>query len=255
MKSRLLAGVAAVILALVGAMMVYGYTQGAEARAIEGLDPVTVLVIATQVPAGTPSEELMSFLTTETLPATAVSTSALNDLDSFAGMVTAVDLIPGEQLLAERLIDPSATATIDTVEVPPGLQEVSFAIAPSKAVGGKLAPGDTVGIFVSMEPGALPDEPGAQTTQLVLHKVLVTSVQRAPSATPVDPAATPEEQARAEAEALPGDSLMLTVAVTEDQATRVVFGNEFERIWLSKEPDSAVESPEPITIHDKVLYR
>ncbi|MHA7285396.1 Flp pilus assembly protein CpaB [Arthrobacter sp. MDT3-44] len=255
MKSRLLAGVAAVILALIGAMMLYGYAQGAEARAVEGLDPVDVLVVATDVPEGTPSEELMPFLTTESLPATAVSTSALKDLDSSAGKVTSVALVPGEQVLAERLVDPDDPALTGSVEVPEGLQEVSFGIEPARAVGGKIAPGDTVGIFISMAPGALPDEPEADTTQLVLHKVLVTSVQRAPSAAPVDPAATPEEQARAEAEALPSGSLMLTVAVNEEQATKIVFGNEFESIWLSKEPASAVESPNPITIHDKVLYR
>jgi pilus assembly protein CpaB len=255
MKSRLLAGVAAVIVALVGAMMLYGYAQGAEARAVEGLDPVSVLVVATGVPAGTSSEDLMPFLSEESLPATAVSASALKELDSSAGKVTAVDLVPGEQLLSERLVEPPDAGADGSVDVPEGLQEVSFAIEPAKAVGGKLAPGDTVGVFISMAPGALEEEPEAETTQLVLHKVLITSVQRAPSAAAVDPAATPEEQARAEAEALPGGSLMLTVAVSEEQATRIVFGNEFESIWLSKEPDSAVESPEPITIHDKVLYR
>jgi pilus assembly protein CpaB len=255
MKSRLISGVAAVVLALVGALMLYGYAQGAEARAVNGLDPVSVLVIATQVPAGTQSEELMPFLTTESLPATAVNASALKDLDSFAGKVTAVDLVPGEQLLAERLIDPPDTAASGSVDVPVGLQEVSFTLEPHRAVGGKLAPGDTVGIFISMATGPLAEEPDAETTQLVLHKVLVTSVQRAPSAVSVDTETTPEEQARTQAATLPDGALILTVAVSEEQATKVVFGNEFETIWLSKEPNSAVESPEPITIHDKVLYR
>lgn len=255
MKSRLLAGVAAVVLALVGVMMLYGYAQGAEVRAVQGLEPVDVLVVATEVPAGTPTEELLPFLTTKSLPATAVSTSTLRDLNLSAGKVTSIDLVPGEQLLAERLINPPDPAAAGKVEIPEGFQEVSFNLDPARAVGGKLSPGDTVGIFISMEPGALPDEPEAETTQLVLHKVLVTAIQRAPLASAVDPEATPEEQARAEAEALPSGSLMLTVAVTEEQATKIVFGNEFERIWLSKEPESAAESPEPITIHDKVLYR
>ncbi|MHA7178747.1 Flp pilus assembly protein CpaB [Arthrobacter sp. MDB2-24] len=255
MKSRVLAGVAAVVLALVGAMMLYGYAQGAEARAVEGLDPVPVLVVATEVPAGTPSEELMPFLTTETLPATAVGDSALKDLESSDGMVTAVALMPGEQLLAERLVSPDEASLTGSVKAPEGLQEISFTIEPDRAVGGKILPGDTVGIFISMAPGSLPEDPEADTTQLVLHKVLVTSVQRAPVAAAVDPQATPEEQAKAEAEALPSGSLMLTVAVSEEQATKIVFANEFESVWLSKEPSSAVESPEPITIHDKVLYR
>jgi pilus assembly protein CpaB len=255
MKSRLLAGVAAVVLALIGAVMLYGYAQGAEARAVQGLDPVDVLVVATEVPAGTPTDELMPFLTTKPLPATAVGATALKDLESSANKVTAVALMPGEQLLVERLIDPPDPAAAGKVEVPEGLQEVSFSIDPARAVGGKLTPGDTVGVFISMEANGLPAEPEAPTTQLALHKVLVTSVQRGPSAAAVDPEATPEDQARTEASALPGEQLILTLAVSEEQATKIVFGNEFERIWLSKEPASATESPEPITIHDKVLYR
>ncbi|BBE23616.1 hypothetical protein MN0502_24990 [Arthrobacter sp. MN05-02] len=255
MKSRLLAGVAAVVLALIGAMMLFGYAQNAEARAVEGLEPVDVLVVAAAVPAGTPSEDLMPFLTTQSLPATAVNGSALKNLDSSAGKVTAVDLVPGEQLLTERLVEPGNIDLTGRPPVPEGLQEVSFALEPHRAVGGSIEAGDTVGIFISMEPGVRPAGSELESTQLVLHKVLVTAVQRAAVEAEIDPAAAPEEQARAQAEALPSGSLLLTVAVTEDQATRLVFGNEFGLVWLSKEPTTATESPEPITIGNKDLYR
>ncbi|MHA7281429.1 Flp pilus assembly protein CpaB [Arthrobacter sp. TMS2-4] len=254
MKSRLLAGVAAVVLALIGAMMLYGYAQGAEARAVEGLEPVDVLVVATVVPAGTPAEELMPFLTTKSLPATAVGESALRDLESSAGKITAVELMPGEQLIAERLVDPDDAAVTGSVDVPEGLQEVSFTIEPDRAVGGKIAPGDTIGMFISLETGGLEEEPDVSTTKLALHKILVTSVQRAPTAVAVDPAADPEVQARAEAEALPSGSLMLTVAVDTDQATRIVHANQNATLWLSKETTATVEGDSPI-IQNKELYR
>ncbi|TKV29508.1 Flp pilus assembly protein CpaB [Arthrobacter sp. NamB2] len=254
MKSRLLAGVAAVVLALVGAMMLFGYAQGAEARAVEGLNPVDVLVVATAVPAGTTAEELMPFLTTQSLPATAVSPSTLKDLEASKGKVTAVDLMPGEQVLAERLVDPKDAATAASVDVPEGLQEVSFTIEPDRAVGGRLAPGDTVGIFIGLGSGGLEDEPDVPTTKLALHRILVTSVQRAPAAVAVDPAATPEEQARAEAEALPSGSLMLTVAVDTAQATKIVHANQNASLWLSKETAATVEGDSPI-IQNKELYR
>ncbi len=253
MKSRLISGVAAVVLALVGAMMLYGYAQGAEARAVEGLDPVDVLVVATAVPAGTPSEELMPFLTMQSLPTTAVGTSALRDLESSTGKVTAVELMPGEQLLAERLVDPNDAAVTGSVEAPEGLQEVSFTIEPDRAVGGKIVPGDTIGIFISMESGGL-EADDVPTTKLALHKVLVTSVQRAPTAVAVDPAADPEAQARAEAEALPSGSLMLTVAVDTAQATKIVHANQNATLWLSKETAATVEGDSPI-IQNKELYR
>lgn len=254
MKSRLLAGVAAVVLALVGAMMLYGYAQGAEARAVEGLDPVDVLVVATAVPAGTPTAELMPFLTTQQLPATAVGATALKDLDASAGKVTAVELMPGEQLLTERLVDPEDASLTGSVEVPEGLQEVSFTIEPDRAVGGRIAPGDTVGVFISLESGGLEQDAEAPTTKLALHKVLVTSVQRAPTAVAADPAADPEAQARAEAEALPSGSLMLTVAVDTADATRIVHANQNATLWLSKETAATVEGDSPI-IQNKELYR
>ena len=254
MKSRLLAGVAAVVLALVGAMMLYGYAQGAEARAVEGLDPVDVLVVATAVPAGTTTEELLPFLTTQSLPATAVGASALENLDAVAGMVTAVDLVPGEQLLSERLITPEDAAGAGRVEVPEGLQEVSFTIEPDRAVGGRIAPGDTVGIFISLESGGLEETADVSTTKLALHKVLLTSVQRTPIAVDADPAADPEEQARAEAEALPSGSLMLTVAVDTAQATKIVHANQNGTLWLSRETVATVEGDSPV-IENKELYR
>ncbi|WP_247826898.1 Flp pilus assembly protein CpaB [Arthrobacter antioxidans] len=254
MKSRLLAGLAAVVLALVGALMLFGYAQGAEARAVEGLDPVDVLVVATAIPAGTPAEELQPFLTTKALPATAVGASALKDLDSSAGTVTAVELMPGEQLLAERLVDPDDAAVTGSVDVPEGLQEVSFTIEPDRAVGGRIAPGDTVGVFISLEAGGLEEAPDAPTTQLALHKILVTSVQRAPTAVAVDPAADPEAQARAEAEALPSGSLMLTIAVDTAQATKIVHANQNATLWLSKETAATVEGDSPI-LQNKELYR
>lgn len=138
--------------------------------------------------------------------------------------------------------------------MPDGLQEVSFTIEPDRAVGGKITPGDTVGIFVSLESGGLEETPDVPTTKLALHKILVTSVQRAPTAAAVDPVADPEAQARAEAEALPSGSLMLTVAVDTAQATKIVHANQNATLWLSKESDTTIEGDSPI-VENKELYR
>ncbi|MBG6216400.1 pilus assembly protein CpaB [Arthrobacter sp. CAN_A6] len=255
MKSRLIAGVAAVVLALIGAVLVYGYAQAADNRAVQGLDPIPVLVIQQPVPAGTTVAELTPFLTTESLPSNAVPEGALKDLASSEGLVTAVDLLPGEQLLAERLVDPAEGPASGSVDVPAGLQEVSFSLEPQRVAGGKVTPGDYVGVFISMESGGLEDSPEEKTTKLVLNKILVTSVQRAPTAVaPADPAADPEEVARAEAEALPTGSLMLTVAVDSDQATKIIYANENASLWLSKQPLDTPEGDSPV-MQDKELYR
>jgi pilus assembly protein CpaB len=242
-KSRMLAGVVAVLLALVGAVIMVTYAQGADQRAVKSLDPVDVLVVKTTVPAGTPVEAMKASVTVEQLPGTAVGKTALKTLDDSTGRVAAVDLIPGEQLVAERLVAPEDLKTSGSVKVPAGLQEVSFQLEPQRVVGGRLEPGDHVGVFISMTAGGLESKPG-ETTQLSMHKVLVTAVQRAPEGAAAKPA--PSATAGAEADPrdinLPTGSLMITVAVNDVNADKVVFASEFATIWLSKEPLDAQDS-------------
>ena len=122
MKSRLLAGVAAVVLAVVGAILVVSYASGADARAVKNLEPLDVLIVAKPAPAGTSVESLLPFLTSQKLPGTAVAKSALASLDGQAGKVTAVDLLPGEQLVAERLAAPETIKSSGgAIPVPEGL--------------------------------------------------------------------------------------------------------------------------------------
>lgn len=246
MKSRLLAGVAAVVLAIVGAMLVVSYAQGADQRAVKNLEPVAVLIVKTAIPAGTPVESMTTSVATEQLPAAAVTASSLKSLDDSKGKVAAVDLVPGEQLVTERLVEPEDLKVAGSVEIPVGLQEVSFQLEPDRVVGGRLAPGDHVGVFVSMDEGGLEDKADKETTKLTVRKALVTAVQRAPEAAPTA-APTPAESADPNAAdprdtTLPVGSLMLTVAVNDVDAAKIIFAAEYAKMWLSKEPLDAKES-------------
>jgi pilus assembly protein CpaB len=243
LKSRLLAGIAALVLAIVGAILVISYAQGADSRAVQNLEPVSVIVVQKAVPAGTPVATLPAFVTSQELPGKAVSKSALKNLDGQVGKVTAVELLPGEQLVAERLVEPEAVKSSGTVKVPDGLQEISFQLDPQRVVGGKVAAGDYVGVFISMKAGGIEAKPDKETTQLAIHKVLVTGVQRAPtpSATP-QPSASASATGPAEDTSLPTGMLLLTVAVNDVNASKIVFASEFATLWLSKEPLNAKES-------------
>ncbi|WP_314191521.1 RcpC/CpaB family pilus assembly protein [uncultured Arthrobacter sp.] len=258
MKSRLLAGAAAVVLALVGAMLVIQYAQGADQRAVQNLEPVAVLVVKTAIPAGTPVESMTASLATEQVPASAVTGSSLKSLDASKGKVAAVDLVPGEQLVAERLVAPEDVNTSGAVEVPAGLQEVSFQLEPDRVVGGRLAPSDHVGIFINLDKGGLEDKLDAETTKLAVRKALVTAVQRAPqAAATAQPATTASADPNApdpQDTTLPTGSLMLTVAVSDVDAAKIVFAAEFGKIWLSKEPTNAKDSG-PRIIQRSEVYK
>ena len=149
-----------------------------------------------------------------------------------------VDLLPGEQLLAGRFERPDDLQAPGTVAVPAGLQEVSVLLEPQRAVGGRLAAGDTVGVFVS-----LPRD-GTRRPHAVLHDVLVTQVQGAPAPPPGE-ATTETASAGA---AAPSASLLVTLAVTAAEAETVVFGVEHGTSgspWSPTAPTPAAPRPRP----------
>ena len=230
---RIVAALAALLLLVVGTVVLLAYVNGADARALAGVRTVGVLVADQPIPAGTAGDQLASLVRTEAVPAKTAVAGRVTDLASLAGRVATVEILPGEQLLAARFGRPDDLQAPGTVAVPAGLQEVSVLLEPQRAVGGRLAAGDTVGVVVSQT-----DATGVPATHAVLHKVLVTQVQGAPA--PVDPAAEKEDPATASSgTAVPSASLMVTLAVTAAQAEAVVFGVEHGSLWLSLEPDGA----------------
>ncbi|XAS63348.1 Flp pilus assembly protein CpaB [Pseudarthrobacter sp. So.54] len=227
MKSRVLALVAAAVLAIAGSFLLIAYTNGAEQRALAGVQTVDVLIVSAAVPAGTPADVVLQSATTQEVPAKARPADAVTDPAALGGLVTTVDLVPGEQLLSTRFRDPATTQEPGSITVPAGMQEVSILLEPQRSVGGLLQAGDTVGVFISL---AAPPE----TTHLTLHKVLVTAVQGAAAAATKDPATGAGTGAASK-------SVMVTLALTAANAEKLVYGQEFGTIWLSDEPATAGE--------------
>ncbi len=238
MKSRILAGVVALVAAVIGAILVFSYATGADQRAMSRLNPVTVLVVQKKIPAGTPVSELGELVKAERLPGASVPNTALEHLNDSQGKITAIDLAPGEQLLAQRLVDPADLETPGMVDVPEGFQTITIALEPQRVVGGQITAGDTVGVFASF--GEKPDVPAI--TQRLFHKVLVTRIQRAEVASESE-SESPAAANAARDNALPTGTMMVTLALRDVSSAKVVFASEFGTVWLSKEPADAQEDP------------
>lgn len=247
MKSRMLAGAAAVVLAIIGAVLIVTYAQGADQRAMKDMDPTGVLVVTKAVPAGSSLDIVRASVVVQQVPATAVSKTALKDLDQSAGKVAAVDLVPGEQLLAERLVAPADAKTSGAPKVPAGLQEVTFELEPKMVVGGRLEAGDHVAIGFNFAGGADKSKPAEPTTQLALRKVLVTAVQRA-----AQPTAKPTDGTNPQDTTLPQGSFIVTVAVSDVDASKIIFTTINGSLWLTKEPLDAQDNGGFIARKDNV---
>ena len=242
---RLIAAIAAMLLAGVGAVLLLSYVGTADQRAMAGMEITQVLVVEKPIAKGTPGEKLTGLVKVKSLPVKAVAPGTVSNLQPISGRVATTDLVPGEQLLASRFIDPALLVDPKEVKIPKGMQELSIALESQRVLGGDIQPGATVGVFISLPKE---DERPAQTN-LVLHKGLVTGVEGGTSS------AKGEEGGEAEGSiGLPDGSLMVTLAVTARNAEKIVFGAEHGKIWLSLEPSSAAVAGTRV-LTEKDLYK
>ncbi|MCH8566097.1 Flp pilus assembly protein CpaB [Nesterenkonia sp. LB17] len=235
MSRRLIAALAAVVLAALAAVLVISYVNQADDRAMADMSPETVMVVTEAVPEGTPVEEMGEFVGTDEVPSAAVVPAGIGSLEEVAGQVTIAPLYPGEQLVAERFASPEDLEGAGEVEIPQGFHEITVQLPTTRVVGGHLNPGDTVGFFVSLT------EP--QETQLTLQKVLVTRVQGGVTET--------VEEDGTETTTPAADTLMVTLAVEATDAKIVAHAAEFHGIWLSLEPEDGPEDDtDPVEVQD-----
>jgi pilus assembly protein CpaB len=254
--------VVAVALAAGGTLLLVGYVNAAEDRALAGEEVVPVLVVDQPIEKGADVEAFASALRTERVPAKIVADGAVTDLTDLDGLVAGVDLLPGEQLSIARFTTPETLAVTRRIPAPDGFLEVTVSLAPDRAVGGRVVPGDTVAVLASFDPLQVGDpEPGTEddgddvviteedlfvgttitdengntrapnATGLLLRGALVTNVQ-VEQLPRIPEDGVPEDAP----ELAPTGNLLITVAVLPADAPRLVFTAEHGFIWLAGDP-------------------
>jgi pilus assembly protein CpaB len=218
MPRRFVAAIAAVLLAVLGAVILIGYVGGADARARSGEQLVPVLVVAKKVAAGTAPDALAGSVTVQDVPRRLAAPGSIRDLSKVAGLVTGTELLPGEQVLSGRFVDPVAVLPAGTVAVPRGMVEVSLSLERERAVGGVLKAGDKVGVQLTNQQSAAAGL-NSYSVFRVFHDVLVTRV-----AAPAGNGATD-----------PSAAYTVTLAVSPADASVVVLGMTAKQVWLSLE--------------------
>jgi pilus assembly protein CpaB len=242
MKRRVTGIVAALVLASLGTVMLVVYVQSARNEAVAGERMVDVLVVSDPIEKGTAAADIEDSVDVKQVPAKVRADGAVDELAALDDeLVAAVELVPGEQVVATRFVSRQEAARGD---IPEGHQEVTVPLEPARALGGRLAAGDTVGVFLSFDPFDVGDTgtKTANSTHLELHKVTVTHVafdDSGSSGLGSDNGGDQDESVGTAS--APAGTFLVTLAVDAASAERVVFAAEHGFVWLSAEPLEADE--------------
>jgi pilus assembly protein CpaB len=271
---RVIAALVAILLAVVGFVLVLNYANRADERAIEGMETDEVLVASDAIPRGTSAEDMADLVETRAVPRTFQVGEPVTDLEDLAGRVAVAEIAAGEQLQQARFATAEQLRGRGDYQLPEeaqNLHQITVPLPSARALGGNVAPGDTVGVFISLDAtfnsglyvdedgnvqfsdevdSSTGDEEGQGTdsvslslTKLVLEKVLVTRVQGG-----FVPSSTPSEDEDEEGESEPANEILVTLALEGGQAEQLVYGMEFGNVWLSYEPDTAEEGDEDVKV-------
>lgn len=167
MNSRVIAAIAAAVLAAVGIGAVYAYASGANSRAFDNAALVGVYRVTGEIGANASAEDVQAKVETVRVPKAAIPSDAVTSLSNIQGLKTTVPLVTGEILSKSRFSESGSSGTAGSA-VPKGLQEVTIALGADAA--GNVAAGQRVGIILTAEGD------GAAATRMFAQSVLVTNV-------------------------------------------------------------------------------
>ncbi len=255
MKRRMGGLAGALVLATFGTFALVSYVQAAKEKAVAGERLGEVFVVVKPIAKGTRGTELEGLVKATQVPVKTRAEGAVTRLASLNELVAGVDLVPGEQLIASRFVTPQAAAF--GAEVPKDKLLVTVALEPERALGGQVRVGDRVAVLSSFDPFETgPGQPQTpNTTQIILHKVLVTSVQSGGTSNQSNQDEAKSEAGRANAArggAGLNNKVMVTLALDAPAVEEVVFTAEHGFLWLSAEPADAPEEGTKIVTRGNV---
>ena len=245
MSRRITAISAALVLALLGTLLVVVYVGRADARALDGVKTVTVLVAKEPLKKGqtVKSAKDAGLITSEVLPRKAVPAAALAELQTAdEPLVFASDVTKGEILQRPRLV--AEVEAPDRLVIPEGKMAVTVSLSdPARvasfvSVGSEIAVFDSYNVFEGNEGSRwtpsgdhLSDEfPKNKATRVLLPRVTVLAVGTSFTAEPPKPA----EDDAATDPAPVGDitQTLITVAVTQREAEKLIHGTQTGTLYL-----------------------
>jgi hypothetical protein len=150
----------------------------------------------------------------------------------------------------------------EPIEVPQDYLTVVFGVSSERALGGRVRPGDTVAVIVSFADDVISDEldtagtaeeKSGRTTDVLLHKALVTDVQVEDI---IGAVRTTDGLTVGVAEgSVSGTNSQVyyvTLALPSTQIERLIYALEYGQIWLANQPSTAGDATNGIVTQDNI---
>ena len=241
MSRRTIALVAAIILAAVATVALISYVQSAENKRTKNQTLVSVYVAKDVIPQGTSGDTAISqgLITQISVPLQARVADAIASLNDIKGEVAAVDIQKNEQIQASRFVAPGTAG--NTLAIPQGLQAISVQVGIPPGVAGFIKPNDTVSVIaqVSIPKTGTAAAATSPTVKYLLQNVKVLAVGQFTVTTAANGNTTSTTTQTS-------GQVLLTLAVTPQQAERLVFANLQGQLYftlLPAQPGKPVGTP------------
>ncbi len=225
MDRRRLLLVVAVVIALVGAALVYLYVRGADQRAESRFDTVNVLRAVAPIEPGETIDDAAANgkLALQPVASDYLQPNYQTSTDALSGSVATQRIYPGEQIVADKF-GAEVDTPVSALSVPKGMIAISVSLTDTARVAGFIEPGTKVSVF-STNP---------TYTRLLLEEVEVIAV----GSTATTQTTTTDSEGTQTVEQLP--STLMTLAVDQKDAEKVLYaqqGHELAFALLTQDSD------------------
>jgi pilus assembly protein CpaB len=212
------------VLAVLGMLLAYMYTAGAgkaaESATVPGGETAEAYVATADLTIGTVWEDLAGVVEKRPVPVSLRPPGAITDPDQVRGKTLVRSMARGEVLTTVQFNPTGA----ESLKIPNGQRALTLSLPAPQGVADYIQPGAKADIFVTFKglPGAT-NPVDATLTQLLLSNVTVLANRRALPAEALAEGAPPPD----------GGDILLTFAVTVEQAEKIIFAKENGALWLT----------------------
>lgn len=241
MDRRRILLVAAVLVAAMGAVLVFLYVKGADSRAEDRFDTVDVLKATAIIEAGESIEDASAAgkLTLAAVAQDQLLNGYQTDTAALEGSKAMMTIYPGEQIVSDKF--GTGVAAASSLPIPDdGGIAMSVNLTDPSRVAGFVNPGSEVAIFVTGT-----DEQGKAYSRALLPRVTVLAVG---NTTPVSTTTT-DETGASTTEQLP--RTLITISVEQRQMEKVLFAQSNGELAFGLLTEkSVVAVGDPVTFPD-----